>query len=163
MSDVRFAVLSTIIIVLAYIVSLTVVSLERMLAYVGSTGSTSISFILPGLFYYKISDPNSIHQQRLTKEDDDVLSPPSSDSEEGDRDEGLLGGSVDSIHSVASGSSAKSKNTKSPWRWWRKWRWDMEHINPELLRGAAFALSIYGGCVMVVCLGMNLFGTATAH
>ncbi|KAI8956713.1 transmembrane amino acid transporter protein-domain-containing protein [Daldinia sp. FL1419] len=163
MSDLRFAILSTVIVVLAYVVSLTVVSLERVLAYVGSTGSTSISFILPGLFYYKISDPDSIHQQRLTKEDDDVLSPSSSDSEEGDGEEGLLGRSVESIHSVASASSAKSKNTRSPWRWRRKWRWDMEHISPKFLRGAALALSIYGGCVMIVCLGMNLVGTVTAH
>ncbi|KAK6952357.1 hypothetical protein Daesc_006893 [Daldinia eschscholtzii] len=161
MSDGRFAILSTIIILLAYIVSLTVVSLERVLAYVGSTGSTSISFILPGLFYYKISDPDSIHQQRLTKEDDDAL--PSSDSEEAGGDEGLLGRSVDSIHSAASGSSAKSKNTRSSWRWRRKFRWDMEHIDPQFLRVAALALSIYGVCVMTICLGMNLVGTVAAH
>ena len=50
---------------------MTVSSLDKVLAYVGSTGSTSISFILPGLFYYKISDPDSIHHHRLMKEDDD--------------------------------------------------------------------------------------------
>jgi amino acid permease len=50
---------------------MTVSSLDKVLAYVGSTGSTSISFILPGLFYYKISAPESIHHQRLTKEDDE--------------------------------------------------------------------------------------------
>jgi amino acid permease len=50
---------------------MSVSSLDKVLAYVGSTGSTSISFILPGLFYYKISAPDSIHHQRLTKEDDD--------------------------------------------------------------------------------------------
>ncbi|KAI1804828.1 transmembrane amino acid transporter protein-domain-containing protein [Daldinia bambusicola] len=161
MSDLRFAILSTIIVVLAYIVSLTVTSLEQMLAFVGSTGSTSISFILPGLFYYKISDPNSIHQQRLTKEDDDAL--PSSDSEEGDGEEGLLGRSVDSIHSAASASSARSKNTKSSWRWLKKFRWDMEHLDAKFLRGAALALSIYGVCVMIVCLGMNVFGSVAAH
>ncbi|KAI1408285.1 transmembrane amino acid transporter protein-domain-containing protein [Hypoxylon sp. FL1857] len=163
MSDLRFAVLTTIILVLGYTVALTVSSLERVLAYVGSTGSTSISFILPGLFYYKVSDPNSIHHQRLTKEDDDVLSTPSSDDEHADGSEGLLGRSVDSIHSVASGSSAKSKNTRSPWRWRRKFRWDMEHLDQEFLRGAALALAIYGVCVMSVCLVMNLVGTVTAH
>jgi amino acid permease len=46
-------------------------SLEKVLAYVGSTGSTTISFILPGLFYYKISDPDSPHHQRLVKDEDD--------------------------------------------------------------------------------------------
>jgi amino acid permease len=69
--EVRFAVITTIIIVLGYIAAMTVSSLDKVLAYVGSTGSTSISFILPGLFYYKISDPESIHHQRLAKEDDD--------------------------------------------------------------------------------------------
>ena len=59
-----------------------------MLAYVGSTGSTSISFILPGLFYYKISAPDSPHHQKLMKEVDDEDE--DSDDEGG---EGLLGGS----------------------------------------------------------------------
>lgn len=70
-SDLRFAILTTIIIVLSFITAMTVSSLEKVLAYVGSTGSTTISFILPGLFYYKISDPDSAHHQRLVKEDDD--------------------------------------------------------------------------------------------
>ncbi|KAL8838192.1 MAG: hypothetical protein Q9170_002235 [Blastenia crenularia] len=85
MSETRFAAITTAIIVLSYIVAMTVSSLEKVLAYVGSTGSTSISFILPGLFYYKISSPDSPHHQRLMKEDDD-------EHEEGDEDEGLLGG-----------------------------------------------------------------------
>lgn len=87
-SDIRFAAITTTIIVLSYITAMTVSSLEKVLAYVGSTGSTSISFILPGLFYYKISAPDSAHHQKLLKEDDD--------EEEGsdrDDDEGLLGGS----------------------------------------------------------------------
>ena len=85
--EVRFAAITTGIIVLSYIVAMTVSSLEKVLAYVGSTGSTSISFILPGLFYYKISSPDSQHHQRLMKEDDD--GEVASDDEE---DEGLLGG-----------------------------------------------------------------------
>lgn len=71
MSETRFAFLSTVIIVLSYLVAMTVTSLEKVLAYVGSTGSTAISFILPGLFYYKISDPESLLHQKLIKEDDD--------------------------------------------------------------------------------------------
>lgn len=71
MSDIRFAVLTTILIVLSFITAMTVSSLEKVLAYVGSTGSTTISFILPGLFYYKISDPDSAHHQRLVKDEDD--------------------------------------------------------------------------------------------
>lgn len=85
MGETRFAAITTAIIVLSYIVAMTVSSLEKVLAYVGSTGSTSISFILPGLFYYKISSPDSPYHQRLMKENDD-------EEEEGDEDEGLLGG-----------------------------------------------------------------------
>ncbi|KAG0129000.1 transmembrane amino acid transporter protein-domain-containing protein [Tuber indicum] len=77
MSDWRFALITTAIIVGTYLVAMTVNSLERVLAYVGSTGSTSISFILPGLFYWKISNPES-DNHRLLKEDED------SDEEEGD-------------------------------------------------------------------------------
>ena len=96
-SETRFAIITTVIICLSYIVAMTVSSLERVLAYVGSTGSTSISFILPGLFYYKISSPDSPHHQRLMKEDDDEP-----DEEDGDEDEGLLGG--------------RRRFTSGPWR-----------------------------------------------
>ncbi|KXT16163.1 hypothetical protein AC579_892 [Pseudocercospora musae] len=71
MGEVRFAILTTIIIILSYMVAMTVSSLDKVLAYVGSTGSTAISFILPGLFYYKISSPDSPHHQRLLKDEED--------------------------------------------------------------------------------------------
>lgn len=86
MGETRFAAITTAIIVLSYIVAMTVSSLEKVLAYVGSTGSTSISFILPGLFYYKISSPDSPHHQRLMKEDDDEQ------EDTADDDETFLGG-----------------------------------------------------------------------
>ena len=84
--ETRFAAITTLIIVLSYLVAMTVSSLDKVLAYVGSTGSTSISFILPGLFYYKISSPDSPHHQRLMKENDDEL-----DSLEDEGNETLLG------------------------------------------------------------------------
>jgi amino acid permease len=131
MSDARFAVLTTIIIILSYIVAMTVHSLEAVLAYVGSTGSTSISFILPGLFYYKISDPDSPHRQRLLKSDDET---------EYDSDEATesIRGSGRSLRSVGSSGSKK------------EWK-------DRLLRSAALALAIYGVIVMAVCLSMNIF------
>lgn len=91
-SETRFAIITTIIIALSYFTAVTVSSLDKVLAYVGSTGSTSISFILPGLFYYKISSPDSIHHQRLSKEDDETES--DEDEEEG---QGLLGQSIKMI------------------------------------------------------------------
>jgi amino acid permease len=81
-SELRFSIITTVIIILSYTVAMTVSSLDKVLAYVGSTGSTSISFILPGLFYYKISSPDSLHHQRLMKEEDE--------GESGD-EEGVLG------------------------------------------------------------------------
>ena len=86
MGETRFAAITTGVLVLSYIVAMTVSSLETVLACVGSTGSTSISFILPGIFYYKMSSPDSPQHQKLIKEDDDEA-----DASDGDDNDGLLG------------------------------------------------------------------------
>lgn len=132
MSEMRFAAITTVVLVLSYMVAMTVSSLEAVLAYVGSTGSTSISFILPGLFYYKISAPDSPLHQRLMKEDDDSADQTGSSRRAGGdegEDEGLLG----------TGLVARFG--------WRK----------EWLRPLALALAIYGFVVMVTCLVTNTF------
>jgi amino acid permease len=138
MSDIRFAVLTTGIIILSYITAMTVSSLDKVLAYVGSTGSTSISFILPGLFYYKISDPDSPHHQRLMKGNDDEDYDGSSDDDE-------TSSPTDAQGSWHSAWSAKMKG--------RQWRRDM-------LRKASLALAAYGFLVMVVCLATNTYFNA---
>ncbi|KAG5931711.1 hypothetical protein E4U53_001648 [Claviceps sorghi] len=148
MSDTRFALLTTIILTLAYFTALSVSSLDRVLAFVGSTGSTSISFILPGLFYYKISDPESPHHQRLMKEDDDMEDSGVSDIE-------------DAAPLARLSPNASPSAVQSPWRWRRKWRWDLEHLDHGLVRRLALALSVYGVVVMVVCLIMNVFFAAS--
>lgn len=156
-SEMRFAIITTVILILSYATALTVSSLDRVLAYVGSTGSTSISFILPGLFYYKISDPEGIHHQRLTKEDDDA----DAESEE-DPLEPSAASLVESVGGLQSGVSGVLGRPR--WRWMRRWRWDLEHLETGLLRKLALCLSIYGLIVMTVCLTMNLFvSTAAAH
>ncbi|KAK6458140.1 vacuolar amino acid transporter [Scheffersomyces xylosifermentans] len=53
----RFYIITTIIVLASYLVAITVTSLEHVLAFVGSTGSTSISFILPGVFGYMLIKP----------------------------------------------------------------------------------------------------------
>ncbi|USW52094.1 Putative amino acid transporter, transmembrane domain-containing protein [Septoria linicola] len=88
MSEVRFAILTTFIIIMSYIVAMTVSSLDKVLAYVGSTGSTAISFILPGLFYYKISAPDSPHHQRLLKDEEDEEYDRTGSAEEGGSNNG---------------------------------------------------------------------------
>lgn len=127
-SDFRFALITTVIIIASYIVAITVNSLDKVLAYVGSTGSTSISFILPGLFYYKISDPESVHHQRLAKENDD-----------------------EAYQSVAQdGDSSSTVGLVAQKRKQSKW-------NEALLRKLSFALAVYGFVVMIVCLVMNIY------
>lgn len=133
MTEARFAAITTAIIILSYIAAMTVTSLQTVLAYVGSTGSTSISFILPGLFYYKISAPDSPHQQRLLKEDDD-------------------GQDYGSEHDS---SDEMLDQTWSAWVRARAW-------HKDLLRRSSLALAIYGFAVMVVCLVTNTYFIA-AH
>lgn len=53
----RFYIITTAIVLLSYLVAITVTSLAHVLAFVGLTGSTSISFILPGLFGFMLIKP----------------------------------------------------------------------------------------------------------
>ncbi|KAF7725184.1 hypothetical protein EC973_000350 [Apophysomyces ossiformis] len=52
----KYFAMTTSILISSYLVSIAVSKLDLVLAFVGSTGSTTISFILPGLFYYKIHE-----------------------------------------------------------------------------------------------------------
>jgi amino acid permease len=143
LGETRFAAITTAIIVLSFIVAMTVGSLEAVLAYVGSTGSTSISFILPGLFYYKISSPNSALHQRLLKEEDDYdadVEDSHSDGDPGGEErDGLLGGS-----GILSSSMVMLRNNTKAFR-------------RKLLRRLSLALAIYGVLVMAVCVVTNTF------
>lgn len=64
----KFYIITTAIVTLSYLVAITVTSLEHVLAFVGSTGSTSISFILPGLFGYLLIKPIDGRVTLTTKE-----------------------------------------------------------------------------------------------
>lgn len=61
----KFYIITTVIVVCSYLLAISVTSLARVLAFVGSTGSTSISFILPGLFGYLLIKP--LDSDRLTR------------------------------------------------------------------------------------------------
>lgn len=143
MSELRFACITTAIIILSYIVAMTVSSLDKVLAYVGSTGSTSISFILPGLFYYKISAPDSPYHQRLLKdEDDEEYEGGSGSSGEEEAGASPVGG-----RGVGGGSWRGAWSQRLRGRQWRR----------AMLRRASLALAVYGAVVMVVCLVINTF------
>ncbi|CAO3656923.1 unnamed protein product [Mucor hiemalis] len=55
-SPFKYFAMTTTILILSYVVAITITELDLVLSFVGSTGSTTISFILPGLFYYKIHE-----------------------------------------------------------------------------------------------------------
>ncbi|KAI8147320.1 transmembrane amino acid transporter protein-domain-containing protein [Fennellomyces sp. T-0311] len=55
-SALKYFIMTTVILVGSYLLAITVSELDLVLAFVGSTGSTTISFILPGIFYYKIHE-----------------------------------------------------------------------------------------------------------
>lgn len=138
MSDLRFAIITTAVIILTYTVAMLVNNLSYVLAYVGSTGSTSISFILPGLFYYKISSPDSPHHQRLLKDEDDNDEYDGSASEADDR-----------------GRSP----TPSSRAWRENWRQKMQRrqCGRSVLRTASLGLACYGFIIMIVCVTTNTF------
>lgn len=146
--EMRFAALTTVIIILSFIVAMTVESLEAVLAYVGSTGSTSISFILPGLFYYKISSPDSALHQRLLKEEDDYDDDMEERPSEGDADDEERDGLLSGSGILSSSMVLLGNNTKA--------------FRRKLLRRLSLALAIYGVLVMAVCLVTNTFFIA-AH
>jgi len=126
MSESRFAAITTVIVILSYFVAMTVASLEKVLAYVGSTGSTSISFILPGLFFWKISSPDSAQHQRLLKEDDD---------EEEAADEDVVEQGEDTRRRRGLGFLGVTRR--------------------KALRRSALTLACYGLAVMITCLITN--------
>lgn len=59
-------IVTTCIIVLSYFVAITISQLDLVLSFVGSTGSTTISFILPGLFYFRLYSHDKWHWKRMT-------------------------------------------------------------------------------------------------
>jgi amino acid permease len=85
--DSRFALITALILTTSYIVAMTVSSLDRVLAFVGSTGSTAISFILPGVFYHRMTRaggllPRAPEDGKDEDEDDEEESQNENDSEE---------------------------------------------------------------------------------
>ncbi|KAJ2777952.1 hypothetical protein H4R18_004881 [Coemansia javaensis] len=54
MSLAKHVSITSALMVLSYVVAISVTSLDLVLSFVGSTGSTCISFILPGVFYYRM-------------------------------------------------------------------------------------------------------------
>lgn len=60
MTPLKYTVLTSAVVAGGFSIAYFVDNLEMVLSFVGATGSTTISFILPGLFYWKLTkdDPN---------------------------------------------------------------------------------------------------------
>ncbi len=54
LDKIRFITLTTLLLLSSYLTAISVTSLKLVLSLIGATGSTAISFILPGLFGYKL-------------------------------------------------------------------------------------------------------------
>ncbi|RGB42286.1 transmembrane amino acid transporter protein [Rhizophagus diaphanus] len=65
MSNIKFIILTTGILISSYVIAILVSKLDLVLAFVGSTGSTTISFILPGMFYYKIHENDPWDKKKI--------------------------------------------------------------------------------------------------
>lgn len=63
-SNKRHLIVTTCIVIASYFVAITISQLDLVLSFVGSTGSTTISFILPGLFYFKMYSDDKWHWKR---------------------------------------------------------------------------------------------------
>lgn len=57
LTSLSFKIITSGIVLFSYLIAISITSLEHVLAFVGSTGSTSISFILPGLFGFLLIKP----------------------------------------------------------------------------------------------------------
>ncbi|CAG8439979.1 6867_t:CDS:2 [Diversispora eburnea] len=55
-SQTKYILLTSGILISSYIIGMLVSELDLVLSFVGATGSTTVSFILPGLFYYKLHE-----------------------------------------------------------------------------------------------------------
>ncbi|RIA96061.1 vacuolar amino acid transporter 5 [Glomus cerebriforme] len=63
--NIKFIILTSGILISSYTIAILVSKLDLVLAFVGSTGSTIISFILPGLFYYKIHENDPWDRKKI--------------------------------------------------------------------------------------------------
>jgi len=67
MSFMKHTALTAGIVVSTFLIAYTVDNLQMVLSFVGSTGSTTISFILPGFFYWKLSRDDPSVSRRLNR------------------------------------------------------------------------------------------------
>jgi Transmembrane amino acid transporter protein len=130
--------LTALILVASYAVAMAVASLDRVLAFVGSTGSTAISFILPGIFYHRMTRPGGL----LPRTPDDGGKDDDDESSVLVEDDGASHDTNSSEDSIIGKRRARRK---------------------ELRRHTALGLVGYGLIVMAVCLTINIVVGTSKH
>lgn len=135
-----YAVITSSLIILSFILAVKVQSLEVILAFVGATGSTSISFILPGLFAYTIlKKVNSYNSKNgYVQVDGENLEL----SQEEQAKAQLFQQSVLEYHATFYSSKLSQQAI---------------YTRDKLRQGAAITLCIMGIVVLIVCLGVNIY------
>jgi hypothetical protein len=122
---------------------MTVSSLDRVLAFVGSTGSTAISFILPGIFYHRMTRPGGLLPR--TPEDG------AKDYDDDDASSIVMDDAAS--HESSSSRSSEESSIVGKRRARRK----------VVRRNFAVGLVGYGIVVMVVCLSINIIVGKGGH
>lgn len=69
----RFYIITAVLVISLYVLALNVSSFALVLALVGATGSTAISFTLPGLFGYKLIGSQAARNGQLMSRSDKFL------------------------------------------------------------------------------------------
>lgn len=149
----KFYIITTCIVVMSYLVAISVTSLAKVLVFVGSTGSTSISFILPGLFGYMLIKPL------------------------GSTAAGGAAGGASNTSNGSNGSNTPLNERANAWNEQRRESNTLETV-PTLPLGhslqqleltklekfckyGGLILAIWGGLVMIICLSATIFLGAT--
>ncbi|KAK9457481.1 transmembrane amino acid transporter protein-domain-containing protein [Dipodascopsis uninucleata] len=149
-SGTRFIILTTIIIVLSYFVAMTISSLETVLAFIGATGSTSISFILPGIFGYKLlGSPDHLpvpEAKTTTDSDPEVQFPPDSVVLVSPEDE-------DEVDDIPDGVPGEGIYVDE----YGQRHLRNLHGEGAFIKYTSLALACWGVFILVVCLGTNIW------
>lgn len=134
----RFIITTAIIMLFSYLIAMTVTSLETVLAFVGATGSTSISFILPGLFGYKLlGSPYHLPIPEATDDDEQLL-----DSSDGIQSSVRLGRPQTSPHAEAGESREMIRGPDG---------------EGYYIKYGSLLLACWGLFIMITCLSSNIY------
>ncbi|KAI8813760.1 transmembrane amino acid transporter protein-domain-containing protein [Cladochytrium replicatum] len=138
MSRFKFIVISLALLICSYIIAIKVKNLSTVLSLVGATGSTTIGYILPGIFYWRIC------------EDEDIAREEAEEAEAG-------GGGSSTAHDRSHSALSAPKNESHPLLLRRRWAKSPRWTVPKV---AGLMLSAFGVFLMISSITEQLISTA---